>query len=440
MRASAENADGGESKENLIDLQSGTKWLAFESTAWIEFDLDAPVKVGYLRADFGERPAGTRPERLDAAGLRRRQELEGSRRPEGRDVRGALPDEVVRHSDARRLPALPAGHHQEQRLQRYHPTGRRPVLQRRRHDSGTAGHAHPGRPRTRGFPHRQDQRRLHRHPGAQVRRYRTTVDGRAYSYNKVFDVNVAVRRNTALSYRIYPSMPETDLNYPATNVSVDLAFTDGTYLSDLKALDSHGGLLTPQGQGAAKRLYVNQWNQVDSTDRLGRRRQDRRPDPGGVRLPEGPGEVPGLDRRHHAWPRRPRRSGSRICRTTRPPIRGTNSSGSFSRGNNFPATAVPNGFNFWTPVTDAASTSWLYEYARGQQRGQPAHPAGVQRQPRAEPLDGRPADLPGDAVRGRGRSRPPTAQARALPFRHENETAKPALLRGDVRERSRRPR
>ncbi len=27
----------------------------------------------------------------------------------------------------------------------------------------------------------------------------------------------------------------------------------------------------------------------------------------------------------------------------------------FSRGNNFPATAVPHGFNFWTPVTDAGS-------------------------------------------------------------------------------------
>ena len=44
--------------------------------------------------------------------------------------------------------------------------------------------------------------------------------------------------------------------------------------------------------------------------------------------------------------------------------RGTNSTGGFSRGNNFPATAVPHGFNFWTPVTDAGSMSWLYEYQR----------------------------------------------------------------------------
>ena len=41
--------------------------------------------------------------------------------------------------------------------------------------------------------------------------------------------------------------------------------------------------------------------------------------------------------------------------------RGTQSNGAFSRGNNFPATAVPHGFNFWTPLTNAGS-SWLYQY------------------------------------------------------------------------------
>jgi putative alpha-1,2-mannosidase len=32
--------------------------------------------------------------------------------------------------------------------------------------------------------------------------------------------------------------------------------------------------------------------------------------------------------------------------------RGTDSSGDFSRGNNLPAVATPNGFNFYTPMTD----------------------------------------------------------------------------------------
>ncbi len=77
-------------------------------------------------------------------------------------------------------------------------------------------------------------------------------------------MNVPVGRDTALSYRLFPQMSDGDLDYDATNVSVDLAFTDGTYLSDLGATDSHGFALTPQGQGAAKILYVNQWNNVVS--------------------------------------------------------------------------------------------------------------------------------------------------------------------------------
>src|SRR5689334_17802180 len=59
VRASAENASGGEVKENLADSEPGTKWLAFASTGWAEFDLDTPVKaVTYALTsanDFAER-------------------------------------------------------------------------------------------------------------------------------------------------------------------------------------------------------------------------------------------------------------------------------------------------------------------------------------------------------------------------------------------------
>ncbi len=61
-------------------------------------------------------------------------------------------------------------------------------------------------------------------------------------------MNVAVQRDTRLSYRIFPSMADGDRDYDATNVSVDLAFTDGTYLSGLGALDQHGFPLTPRGR------------------------------------------------------------------------------------------------------------------------------------------------------------------------------------------------
>lgn len=45
LRASGENIGGGEVKENLVDLEPGTKWLSFQPTRWVEFDLDTPAEV-----------------------------------------------------------------------------------------------------------------------------------------------------------------------------------------------------------------------------------------------------------------------------------------------------------------------------------------------------------------------------------------------------------
>src|SRR5690606_25823675 len=74
----------------------------------------------------------------------------------------------------------------------------------------------------------------------------------------------AAGRAARLSHRGLPPMADGALDSAATPVSVDLAFTDGTYLSDLRATDQHGFPLTPRGQGDAKILYVNQWNNVVS--------------------------------------------------------------------------------------------------------------------------------------------------------------------------------
>lgn len=45
IRANGEYADSGEVKENLVDAEPGTKWLVFQPTGWVEFDLDGPAKV-----------------------------------------------------------------------------------------------------------------------------------------------------------------------------------------------------------------------------------------------------------------------------------------------------------------------------------------------------------------------------------------------------------
>jgi len=42
-------------------------------------------------------------------------------------------------------------------------------------------------------------------------------------------------------------------------------------------------------------------------------------------------------------------------------LRGANSNGDFTRGNTFPAVAVPFGFNFWTPV-NRDDSNWFYQF------------------------------------------------------------------------------
>ncbi|GAA3294323.1 hypothetical protein GCM10020295_18550 [Streptomyces cinereospinus] len=119
-------------------------------------------------------------------------------------------------------------------------------------------------------------------------------------------------------------------------------------------------------------------------------------------------------------PERPKAHLSDYALTTR----GTNSSGGFSRGNTFPATAVPHGFNFWTPVTNAGSLSWLYDYARGNNADNLPTVQAFSASHEPSPWMGdrqtfqvMPSAAAGTPDLGR--------TARALAFRHENEVARP---------------
>jgi len=110
---------------------------------------------------------------------------------------------------------------------------------------------------------------------------------------------------------------------------VDLAFTDGTYLSDLGAIDQHGFPLSPRGQGASKALYVNQWNDVAS--RIGSVAAGKTVDRILVAYdsPDGPAKFRGwIDdvALRQVAPQKPKAHLSDYALTTR----GTNSSGSFS--------------------------------------------------------------------------------------------------------------
>ncbi|MFE0375037.1 GH92 family glycosyl hydrolase [Streptomyces inhibens] len=253
-----------------------------------------------------------------------------------------------------------------------------------------------------------------------------TADGRGYSYNKIFDVDTPVTASTSLSYKLFPEMATTDPAYPATHVSLDLAFTDGTYLSDLHAVDQHGVPLTPQGQAASKTLYVNQWNHRES--RIGTVAAGKTVDRILVAYdaPKAPRTAPAF----RGWvdditvgpkaPDKPLAHLSDYAVTTR----GTLSSGSFSRGNTFPATAVPNGFNFWTPVTNAGSADWLYEYARKNNADNLPTLQAFSASHEPSPWMG---DRQTFQVMPSVAAGTPDASrtGRALPFHHANETAKP---------------
>ncbi|MFF3285808.1 GH92 family glycosyl hydrolase [Streptomyces sp. NPDC003023] len=425
LRASDENTGGGETKENLVDLLPSSKWLGFEPTAWIEFDTDEPVKVATYALtsanDFASRDPKDWKLKGSADGenwtvLDTRSGETFAKRFETRTFDIGAPSEVTAYAHyrleiTRNNGASDATQLADVQFSNGDTDAPVPDDMRTQIDRGPSGS--PTAKAGAGFTGKRALKYAGTH----------TPDGRAYSYNKVFDVDIDVERDTELSYKIFPAMAETDLNYPATNVSVDLAFTDGTYLSDLSATDSHGGLLTPQGQGAAKRLYVNQWNAVASG--IGTVAAGRTVDRILVAYdsPKGPAKFQGWIDDVTIAPKAPEKRLDHLsdyASTTR----GTNSSGSFSRGNTFPATAVPHGFNFWTPVTNAGSRSWLYEYARGNNADNlPTVQAfSTSHEPSPWMGDRQTFQVMPSAAAGT----PDTSRtARALPFRHENETARP---------------
>ena len=178
-----------------------------------------------------------------------------------------------------------------------------------------------------------------------------------HQQQRLFDVDLPVQADTQLSYVIFPQRVEGDLRNPANYVAVDLLFDDGSRLSTDGARDQHRIDASAQAQGAGRVLYPDQWNFV-SID-LGRVAAGRR-----IRQivldHDGPaaafeGYLDDLRIGAEAPDTRHRPSDFVDTR------RGSNANASFSRGNTFPALAVPHGFNFWTPVTDA-SGNWLYQY------------------------------------------------------------------------------
>ncbi|WP_027927570.1 GH92 family glycosyl hydrolase [Amycolatopsis benzoatilytica] len=220
----------------------------------------------------------------------------------------------------------------------------------------------------------------------------------------LFEVDIPVAAHSALSYVVFPASDGPVPTYRSTRVALDLEFADGT----------RAGFSAAE-QGEAKTLYVDQWNLVRrSLAAFAGKRVRRivlRTDLAGtavgwlddVRLADEPPAEKSLPDR---------------VRTTR----GTHSSSRFSRGNTFPATAVPHGFAFWTPITDARALNWFYSYHRhNDAENRPRLQAfGVSHQPSPWMGDRHTFHL----MPGTGPVEPDRVR-RSLPFRHADELDRP---------------
>jgi predicted alpha-1,2-mannosidase len=244
----------------------------------------------------------------------------------------------------------------------------------------------------------------------------------------LFSLDDQVEAGAQLSYLIYPEL-DADLGYWATYAAVDLVFADGSRLSELGATDQYGSHCSAAGQGEAKILYADQWNKVeiDMAAVVGRKITE-------IVLTVGP-PADAAGGAFQGWvddltiARAPAIDRSDLVGLvdTR---RGTNASGGFSRGNNLPITAVPNGFTFVTPMTDASTNRWEYAYAHANNGTNRPTLQGIGFSHQASPWMGDRDQLVLMPVHGASPLGDP--EARSASFAHDQEIARPDYYRVDL--------
>ncbi|WNV90176.1 GH92 family glycosyl hydrolase [Umezawaea sp. Da 62-37] len=417
VQANSENTSGGEVKENLVDANVNSKWLTFTSTGWAQFRFSEPTTVKRYAISSANDADERDPKNWTFQGSADGQTWTTLDTRTNEVFAERLQTKVYDLANTTAYPYY--------RLDITANAGGVNLIQvaEVQFSDGSTTPA-PENMRTvvgKGATGGYNAKSNVGYTGLRALRYQGShvAEGRGYSYNKVFDVDVPVTGTTELSYMIFPNFMVDDLSYPSTFAAVDLAFSDGTYLSDLGARDQHGFELSPKGQGASKALYTNQWNRLASVIGSVAAGKTIKRILVAYDNPAGPANFDGWidDITVKSAPSTPDyQRPTDYVRTTR----GTNSSGSFSRGNNFPATAVPHGFNFWTPMTNAGSTSWFYDYAKFNNRDNlPTLQAfSASHEPSPWMRDRQTFQvMPSTGT--------PTADraVRALPFKHENETA-----------------
>lgn len=188
----------------------------------------------------------------------------------------------------------------------------------------------------------------------------------AYASNILFDsLNTKVTKDTYLSYVIFPALAGAnyDYEYTSMHMAIDLKFKDGSYLSDLEALDQNENGLNAAAQGASRVLTTNQWNRIYSN--IGKVAEGKTIEQVLVVFDKNAKEE--ADNLHFKTYFDDIELYTKQD-TTRTHLsdyvyilRGTNDTPGFSRGLTAPAVTVPHGFNFWVPCTNVRDNK-TYDY------------------------------------------------------------------------------
>ncbi|WP_244268109.1 glycoside hydrolase domain-containing protein [Microbacterium foliorum] len=181
--------------------------------------------------------------------------------------------------------------------------------------------------------------------------------------------DVPVTPDTVLHWAFYADGDAATLApHAALAVTVDARAVDGTRLSDVAAVrDRYDVPLTPEAQFAARWSMPEQWN-ADTVSLAPMHADPTRRTSVAVELVLGTGSLAGSS----GLPAQV--TGFVQCVIAEqpaidealPPVervdtrRGSHSGPRFSRGNTIPAVALPHGFTFVTPATDASDTRWPY--------------------------------------------------------------------------------
>jgi predicted alpha-1,2-mannosidase len=286
-----------------------------------------------------------------------------------------------------------------------------------------------------------------------TRALRVMADGRALARTQgarhvlADGLDLPLGPDSELRWAVAPVL-DAALTYASTWAAVDVQLDDGTWLSAHAPLDQHGLPADPAGQGRARILVPDGWNvvRVSLGALTGRRVRaiavalaaegsvtDATSAPA-VNVTAAPAANVTAAPAANAtvWfddiaigRPEPRVAASPVDHVdTR---RGSHSTAHYSRGNTVPAAATPHGAALWVPLTDGASGSWLYSWAahNGPDNRPRLHGVAVSHLP--SPWMGDRNQLALHPVAARRPLEVPdaTLTARALPFDHTDEIARP---------------